>query len=528
MSPSTVVAGSSLVVIGDRVTPQPHLASLVGLIRRENEALPADKQVQYVICDDYSTLAVALKKFRSRISLILVGPGLNGKQDMIVRLIGRDIKSVLALGPGMSLSDSPEQNKRLLANLVELGVSVVVSGDASEEFWEPIVKEQVVAGLSADLDLASMTAEQRAEQLDKRLESVTMFPSLPETQNRVSALDDLDHPKKWAAAIDQDVPIKTVILNLLNSAHYSFRTRITTIEQAVSLASARTIREVVLACTVQRLFRNVEEARIDQFWRHSVATGFFAKMLALPAVPEEQTPQEKTEFARLQLEDEAKAALREARLWSKFELGKDADAFTAGLLHDIGKVTIALCFEDALRLVDPVVSTGVREADAEGRIWAESSRQVERQLMGDIDHQTVGGRIARRWGLTPEMQEVITQHHLVRRTSAPLTRLVALANLAANTLHSYPFQEEQHALSRLMGSMSEALQADERDEAEAWPDHFALHVEPRLPQILEEYEVPDNLWKTVPAVDFFRLVWLLRPRVKRLTGTFLQMTAQVA
>lgn len=529
MQTTTIDTGSALVVIGDKVAPTPYLKSLVGLLRTENENLPDDRKVQYVICEDYSTLAIALKKFRERISLVLVGPGLDGKQDMIVRMIGREIKSVLVMDPRVHLAENAELSKRLLANLIELGITVVLGSEAGDEFWEPIVRDNVIAGISSNLDIASMTPEQRAEHLDKRLESVTMFPSLPETQNKVAALDDMDHPKKWAEAINPDVPMKTVILNLLNSAHYSFRSRITTIDQAVSLASARTIREVVLACTVQRLFGDVAAARIDQFWRHSVAAGYFARILALPAVGEEQSPQEKTEFSRLGLDDAQRRLLVEHRLWNKFELPKDGEPFTAGLLHDIGKVVIALCFEDALSLIDPLVSLGVREAEAGNQIWADSPRKVERSLMNDIDHQTIGGRIARRWGLSPTMQEVITQHHLVRRTSSPLTRLVALADIAANTLHSYPFEDAQHPFARLLQQVDDAVKAQNyRPADEVIQDVWEPLVASRLERVLSDYEVPENLWKTVDAPTFFRIVYALRPRVKRLTGTFLQMTAQTS
>ncbi|MBZ0266596.1 HDOD domain-containing protein [bacterium] len=527
MAATAINTGSALVVIGDKVAPTPYLKSLVGLLRAENENLPDDRKVQYIICEDYSTLAIALKKFRERISLVMVGPGLDGKQDMVVRMIGREIKSVLIADPKIHLAETAEQSKRLLANLLELGITVVLTSEATDAFWEPIVHDNVIAGIASNLDIASMTPEQRADHLDKRLESVTMFPSLPETQNRVAALDDMDHPKQWAEAIDRDVPMKTVILNLLNSAHYSFRSRITTIEQAVSLASARTIREVVLACTVQRLFGDVAAARIDQFWRHSVAAGYFAKILALPALSEEQSPQEKTEFSRLGLEDDQRRRLIEAHLWRKFELPRDGDPFTAGLLHDIGKVVIALCFEDALSLIDPIVSLGVRESEAGSRIWAESPRKVERSLMNDIDHQTIGGRIARRWGLAPAMQEVITQHHLVRRTSSALTRLVALSDIAANTVHSYPYEDAQHPFARLLRQVDDAVKAQGSRPAEEVVDEvWDPLVASRLDTVLSDYEVPENLWRTVDASTFFRLVYAVRPRVKRLSSTFLKMTAQ--
>ena len=103
-------------------------------------------------------------------------------------------------------------------NLEELGVIIVMVKKATDEFFQPVVKDYVLSGLTAGADLASMSPEERADLIDKRLDAVSKSPSLPDTQRKVSALDDLDSPKKWAAAIDEDIPTRTVILRILNSA----------------------------------------------------------------------------------------------------------------------------------------------------------------------------------------------------------------------------------------------------------------------------------------------------------------------
>lgn len=389
------------------------------------------------------------------------------------------------------------------------------------------MRDFVVAGIQPELDLGSMTPDQRAQHLDRQLDSVTMFPSLPETQRRVAALRDSDSPKKWADAIDPDLPMRTVILSLLNSAHYSFRSRITSIEQAVALVSAHTIREVVTACTIQRLFKKVSAARIDQFWRHAVATGFFARLFSLVSDHAEAAPQEKADLERFALSPEQVDALNALRLWEKFELKAGEDPFTGGLLHDIGKVTMALCFEDALLLIDPLVETGVKEKDAEGKLWAESTIALERSLMGDMDHQAVGARIARKWNVDVSLQEVIAHHHNVRRTSAPLTRLIGLADLAANTIHPYPCHEEQHPLPRLFAKVRQAMkQPTDQPEGAALDAAFA-QIATELEDVLKRLDVHEAVWRTVEAPTFFRLCYQLGPAIRRVTGSFLSMTSTV-
>jgi hypothetical protein len=74
---------------------------------------------------------------------------------------------------------------------------------------------------------------------------------------------------------------------------------------------------------------------------------FFAKLLALPADPAEQDSQAKTEFERYQLEEEEAQLLKETGLWRKFSLDEKDETFTSGLLHDIGKVTMVMCLDQA-------------------------------------------------------------------------------------------------------------------------------------------------------------------------------------
>jgi putative nucleotidyltransferase with HDIG domain len=529
MTTTMVRTANALVLLGDRVEPRPYLRALVELIGKENAQLAMHKQVQYLVCPDYSSLALALRRHRERIRLVLVGPGFHGKQDVIVRLLGGSIRTVLVLDPKRSLADSAEHTRRLLRNLRDLGCLVVPENEANAEFYQPLVRDHVVAGILPELDLGSMTPEQRAEHLDRRLDSVTMFPSLPETQRRVAALKDSDPPKNWAAAIDPDPPMRTVILALLNSAHYSFRSRITSIEQAVALVSAHTIREVVVACTIQKLFKKLGAARIDQFWHHAVATGFFARLFSIVADPSVATPQEKSDLERYGLEPPQVDALRSLRLWEKFELKPGEDPFTAGLLHDIGKVTMALCFEDALLLMDPLIEAGVKEKDAEGKLWAESTVALEHSLMGDMDHQAVGARIARKWGVDATLQEVIAHHHDVRRNSAPLTRLVALADLAANTIHPYPYQEEHHPFPRMLAKVREAVsQQKERQEDAVLDEVFPSIVGARLEEILTGLAVSEALWRAVEAPALFRACYRLGPAIRRVTNSFLSMTAAAA
>jgi len=271
-------------------------------------------------------------------------------------------------------------------------------------------------------------------------------------------------------------------------------------------------------CTVRRLFQRIPEARVEHFWRHSVATGNFARIFTLPGSPGEQTSEQQAELARFRLDEETAKRLQQAELWKKFEVEREADPFTAGLLHDIGKVTMALCFEELFLMVDPIVEHSIQDHESRGEIWAESCRSIERGLLHDMDHQVIGGRIAKRWGLAPSLQQVIAQHHDVTRKSPGLLKIVLLADVAANMLHSYPFAEGKHPLQQVMARMKAAVEGGTEltSAIESSMDD--------LKSILERLEVPDHLWQTIELRDFALLCYALAPRIHEVTAAFLHMT----
>ncbi|HJP29993.1 MAG TPA: HDOD domain-containing protein [Candidatus Latescibacteria bacterium] len=397
--------------------------------------------------------------------------------------------------------------------------------DANETFYQPLIQEYILSGMAvAGSDLESMTPEERAAAIDKRLDAVNSFPSLPDTQRKVAELDDLDPPKKWAEAIDDDLPTKTVILRILNSARYGFRSRVETIDQAVALASAKTIREIVTACQIRQIFQKTSEATIDQFWRHSLAVGFFSKLLALPADPKEQDSQSKTEFERYQLEEDEAELLKETGLWRKFSLGENDETFTSGLLHDVGKVTMTMCLEDSLELVMTLVEQEVQEAQAGDSMWARPVIEIERFLMKDIDHQVIGGRLADRWEVDDSMRQVIIHHHDVSEHSPDLLKLVAFANMAANCLFPYPVADSQHPFTLLFERIDKGMKKSTKTGPDAVEEVIATEIFEDLVDVMTRIGIPPFMWEMIDFKNFFKLCYVLAPRIKSATIGFLQQT----
>ena len=515
-----------LVIIGDQIAPKKHLVAFMQHLRRENDLLEEEAKIQYAVCRDSTDVATALKKHLDSVKMVLLGPGLEGKSATIARMLASKAQIIVVVNNKVNpLASDLQAIMKIEKNLMDLGVVVVDEQKATEELFEPLIQDYVLSGAVPAADMENMSPEERGRMIGKRLDAVDKFPSLPETQRKVNALDDLDPPKKWAEAIDPDLPTRTVILRILNSARYGFRSRVETIDKAVAMASSRTIREIVTACQVQQIFKDAAAQDIDKFWRHALGTAFFAKLFALSADPETQTARQKAEFERFQFSEEQTQLLRETRLWEKFELNEKDDPFSSGLMHDVGKVTMTMCLEESLTLIQAVIESEVSEAQQEGKPWTNTSLNIERFLMKDIDHQVIGGQLAEKWELDPGQQLVISHHHEIEDQTPDLIKLVALANLATNCLFPYPATAEQHPFTLLFAKIDSSVKKNEdKPPIEAALEAIGQEHFEELVDVIEGLDIPPALWELTDFRSFFHLCFAVAPEVKSATNAFLQQT----
>ena len=106
-------------------------------------------------------------------------------------------------------------------------------------------------------------------------------------------------------------------------------------------------------------------------------------------------------------------------------------AFTAGLLHDIGKIVLTKALEGSYEKI--IEETEVNQG---------SLIEAEKAVLG-VDHAEVGGRLLAQWKFPEALVESVTYHH--DPNSAPsypqLAACVYLANMiAAFTGHGFGFQ----------------------------------------------------------------------------------------
>ncbi len=173
-----------------------------------------------------------------------------------------------------------------------------------------------------------------------------------------------------AAILAEDPAMSVKVLKLTNSAFYGLAREIDSVKQAVVIVGMEAIKNLVLSASVLDMFKgkDVDTDFQEKFWRHSLATAFCSRILA--------------------------------KRVRKSGIVDPDSAFSAGLLHDIGKMVIA-CFL-------PAEYKAIKEARITDT--TSGSFEIEDKVLG-YTHAQIGALLAVQWKLPQKLGESITFHH---------------------------------------------------------------------------------------------------------------------
>lgn len=219
------------------------------------------------------------------------------------------------------------------------------------------------------------------------------LPSLPDIFQRFSA--KLEEPgakaTDFSEILETDPALTMRVLQIVNSAYYSFSSEITNVAHAITIIGLTDLRELILAISVVEFFEGMPSGLISMksFWRHSVMTGLLAREL-------QQSPGIKI----------------------------DESMFTAGLLHDVGSLVI---FSRLPEMSRSVIELRDRE---EKPVYL-----LEQQVIG-FDHAAVGQELMQYWRLPDFLHTTVGYHHMPEKAFnfQTETALLALANQLSNEL----------------------------------------------------------------------------------------------
>ena len=235
---------------------------------------------------------------------------------------------------------------------------------------------------------------QRLEEVKQQILGAGDLPTLPTIALQVSRLasNPFSGMSEIVRIIRNDPPLTTKILRVANSAFYGMPRRIESLNMALVVLGMRELNNLVTCITILRTFPPAAGGHAfdrRQFWEHSAGCGEIARVIA-----------------------------------TRLHLRLHGIEFTAGLLHDVGKIV----FEQHLHA--PFVAA-VNLMNSQGL----SSVEAERRTLG-VDHAEIGAWLAEKWSLPPSIVEAIRYHHqpAVAPEHAALSAVVRLADLFTTLL----------------------------------------------------------------------------------------------
>jgi putative nucleotidyltransferase with HDIG domain len=209
-----------------------------------------------------------------------------------------------------------------------------------------------------------------------------------------------------AAVLSEDPAMSVKVLKLTNSAFYGLSREVDSVKQAVVIVGLEAIKNLVLSAAVLDMFKGklVDGDYHERFWRHSLATAVCGSILA-------------------------------RRIKSRGFVDPDS-AFSAGLLHDIGKMVISCFLPEEYALFK-------RERQANRRA---TDYEIEEQVLG-CNHAQIGGYLAAQWKLPARLGDAIQFHHhpQLNNREDPLVHLIHIANYLAQKTF---YDQERAYLSR--------------------------------------------------------------------------------
>jgi putative nucleotidyltransferase with HDIG domain len=227
--------------------------------------------------------------------------------------------------------------------------------------------------------------------LDQVVCSVQDLPSLPAVvMELLSSIeqDDIDI-SVLAKKVSYDQALTAKTLRLANSSSYGAQVKVTTIQQAITFLGFQTTRNLITAAAITGCFPSGRCPGFNDkgFWRHSIATAVCARALA-----------------------------------RRLRFSQDI-AFTAGLLHDIGRLVLMTADPQAY---GDVIAWRARE-DTD---W----QDAERAVLG-VDHVEAGAMLAQHWNFSDTMRQAIAFHHAPDTPGAGfLAAIVHVANAIVHAL----------------------------------------------------------------------------------------------
>jgi putative nucleotidyltransferase with HDIG domain len=207
---------------------------------------------------------------------------------------------------------------------------------------------------------------------NQKLKRITLeveaFPGMPATAAKLLPL--LDNPDSTPSEVENivkyDPGLTANILKLTNSAYFGIPTKVSSIKQAVILLGWKRLMQVVTTICMSPLMKKAVpgyDLRSGELWRHSIAVSVAAELLV-----------------------------------KALKIPDADEVFTAGLLHDVGKLILGGFVKQDLEQIQAMVTKGI-------------SFDVAESMVLGTNHAEIGGQILHKWSFPAELVNAVQWHH---------------------------------------------------------------------------------------------------------------------
>ena len=233
--------------------------------------------------------------------------------------------------------------------------------------------------------------------LEEVINKINDLPSLPEVA--LEMLSDLENEDisldTMVEKVTMDQALAAKVLKLANTSYYGANSKVVTIQQAVSLLGTTHTKNLIRTTIFTHHLPTARCQGFDNkaYWRHNIATAICAEIIS-------RTLHMKHDFA-----------------------------FTAGLMHDIGRLVLVVKFP---KKYEQVIQCS-KDNDC-------SLLDAERSILG-VDHVAVGLILALQWNFADAIQDAIRGHHAP--DDKELNSLASIVHVANAIVHALDLSESE-------------------------------------------------------------------------------------
>ena len=248
----------------------------------------------------------------------------------------------------------------------------------------------------AGFDKLSADADIKTPEPNEISRSIKDLRPIPQIALKILRIvnEELYEIQNLTEEIRKDQVISARTLQLCNSVMFASPNKIESLDHALVMLGQKLLLKFVVSASLNGFFNQIGQGYSlckGGLYHHAVGTALIAEKLA--------------------------------NLTGKAE---PSMAYTAGLLHDIGKVVLD-------QFINSGFSLFYRELNEEGKNFSE----VEKQVLG-TDHTDVGVELALNWSFPESLVETIRYHHMPENSGEhrALVHIVYLADLLMSRFHT--------------------------------------------------------------------------------------------